>query len=206
MHDLKKALADIGDIRQAMASGTLFRGFGPAVMAGSGVLALATAAGQSAWIAEPGRDAALFLGTWVVTALVACAMIGVEMIARTRRHHGGLADDMIINAVEHFLPAAAAGAAIGAVIIQFAPQTAWMLPGLWSMLVSVGLFASVRFLPRTVAIGGAWYFLAGMTVLILASRTEVLSPWMMGIPFGVGQLLMAAILYAAFGGDDDNAR
>ena len=192
MDDLKKALAEIGDIRQHLAAGTLFRGFGPAVIAGSGVLAFATAAGQSAWIAEPGRDVAVFAGTWVVTAFVACALIGVEMIARTRRHHGGLADDMIMNAVEHFLPAAAAGAAIAAVILQFAPQTAWMLPGLWSMLVSVGLFASVRFLPRTVAIGGAWYFLAGMTALIVASRTEVLSPWMMGIPFGVGQLLMAA--------------
>lgn len=204
MHDLKKALADIGDIRQHLASGTLFRGFGPAVMAGSGLLAFAVAAAQTAWAAEEGQDAIVFLGTWVATAVVAGTLIGVEMIARTKRHHGGLADDMILNAVEHFLPAAAAGAAIGGVIVRFAPQTAWMLPGLWAMLVSVGLFASVRFLPRTITLGGAWYFIAGMTALIVGSRTETLSPWLMGVPFGVGQLLLAGILYSAFGGEDDS--
>ncbi len=206
MHDLKKALADIGDIRQQMAKGTLFRGFGPAVIACSGLLALATAAAQSAWFSEAGHDPFLFIGVWVATALVSCGLVGIEMLARTRRHHGGLADEMIINAVEHFLPAAAAGAAIGVVILRFAPQTVWMLPGLWAILVSVGLFASVRFLPRSVAIAGAWYFLAGMVALIVSSRTQTLIPWAMGVPFGVGQFVLAGILHLAFGGDHDELR
>jgi uncharacterized membrane protein (DUF485 family) len=64
------------------------------------------------------------------------------------------------------------------------------------------VFASVRSLPRTVAFGGAFYFLAGFTVLMLASQGHTLSPWTMGLPFAVGQLLMAAILYFATGADD----
>ena len=203
MHDLKKALADIGDIRQQMATGVLFRGFGPAVIACSGLLAVATAAAQTALFSEAWQDPILFFGVWIATAILSCGLIGVEMLARTRRHHGGLADEMIINAVEHFLPAAAAGAAIGAVIVRFAPQAAWMLPGLWAMLVSVGLFASVRFLPRSVGIAGAWYFLAGMAALIVSSRTQTLMPWAMGVPFGVGQLVLAGILHMAFGGEND---
>lgn len=206
MHDLKKALADIGDIRLNMAAGTLFRGFGPAVVAASGLLAIATAGAQSVWADALAPDRVMFVGVWVVTAVLSGLLIGFEMLARSRRHHGGLADDMIINAIERFLPAAAAGCAIGVVILRFAPQTAWMLPGLWEILVSVGLFAAVGFLPRTVVIAGAWYFLAGMTVLILSSRTETLSPWAMGVPFAVGQLLLAAILHTAFGGDDDQHR
>jgi hypothetical protein len=74
------------------------------------------------------------------------------------------------------------------------------------MLVALGLFASTRFLPRQVMLGGAWYFVAGASVLMLAGQTRMLSPWAMGVPFGVGQFLLAAIIHAAFGGDDDEDR
>ncbi|MEM6497303.1 MAG: hypothetical protein AAF709_11305, partial [Pseudomonadota bacterium] len=72
-------------------------------------------------------------------------------------------------------------------------------PGLWQLLVSLGLFAAVRFLPRAIAIAAAWYFISGIAVLIIASQERSLSPWLMGIPFTVGQLLLAAILHVAYG-------
>jgi hypothetical protein len=92
----------------------------------------------------------------------------------------------------------AAGAAIALVLLRFAPEALWMLPGLWQILVSLGLFAAVRSLPRTVALAAAWYFATGIGVLMLSSQTQMLSPWAMGIPFAVGQLLLAAILHIAF--------
>ena len=55
---------------------------------------------------------------------------------------------------------------------------------------------------RTVAFGGAWYFVAGFATLLLASHSHALSPWAMGLPFVVGQLLMAAILHFASGETD----
>jgi hypothetical protein len=70
------------------------------------------------------------------------------------------------------------------------------------MLVGVGLFVSLRFLPRSISIAGAWYILAGATVLIVSTQTRSLSPWLMGIPFGLGQLMMAGLLQVALGGDN----
>jgi len=64
------------------------------------------------------------------------------------------------------------------------------------------VFASVRSLPRSVALAGAWYFVAGFTVLLLASQSHALSPWTMGLPFAIGQSLMATILYFATGDND----
>ena len=84
------------------------------------------------------------------------------MRARSRRHHSGLADAMIYQAVEQFLPAGAAGVLLAFMLWKFAPETLWMLPGLWQILVSLGVFASVRSLPRTVAFAGAWYFCRGL--------------------------------------------
>jgi hypothetical protein len=39
-------------------------------------------------------------------------------------------------------------------------------------------------------------------VLLHASQSHTLSPWTMGLPFVVGQLLMAALLYFASGETD----
>ena len=52
-----------------------------------------------------------------------------------------------------------------------------MLPGLWQILVSLGIFASVRSLPRSVALAAAWYFVAGFAVLLIGEPAHALSPW-----------------------------
>ena len=44
------------------------------------------------------------------------------------------------------------------------------------------------------AAAGAWYLFTGLTCIMLAGN-RALSPWTMGIAFGAGQLLVAAILY-----------
>jgi hypothetical protein len=202
MQDLRKALADIGSIRQQVAAGTMFRGYGPTVIAATGLLAAVTSTTQSLWLDSPTNHPVAFLTTWAFTAIASAALIGAEMIARTRRHHGGLADAMLMNAVEQALPAGVAGAAIALVLIQFSPETLWVLPGLWQILVGLGIFASVRSLPRAVAWAGAWYVAAGLVVLALSSQSQTLSPWAMGLPFVIGQLLLAAILHLAFGASD----
>lgn len=199
MQDLNKALADIADIRLQLAAGTMFRGFGPAVIAATGGIALALTLIQVAWPSRLVAEPTTFITTWIVVASICAAIIGIEMYARTRRHHSGLADAMLFNAVENFLPMGFAGAALAIVVLNYAPDTTWMLPGLWQLLVSLGLFAAVRFLPRAIAVAAAWYFISGIAVLILASQERSLSPWLMGIPFTVGQLLLAAILHVAYG-------
>jgi hypothetical protein len=202
MSDLDKALADIFAIRSQIAAGTAFRGYGPAAVAITGGLALMTALMQFLWLDNPTAHPLEFFCSWAATAGVSATLIWIEMRARSRRHHSGLADAMVLQAVEQFLPAGAAGAAFAVLLWMFAPETLWMLPGLWQVLVALGIFASVRSLPRTVAVAGAWYFLAGFTILLLASHSHTLSPWTMGMPFVVGQLLLACLLHFASGESD----
>src|SRR5258707_11490152 len=200
MRDLDKALADIFAIRNQIAAGTAFRGYGPETVAATGGLALFTAITQFLWLGDPtGHPLAFFTG-WAAAALVSGAMIWIEMRARSRRHHSGLADAMVRQAVEQFLPAGVAGASLAAMLWKFAPETLWMLPGLWQVFVSLGVFASVRSLPRTVALGGAWYFVAGFSTLFLARPNPAPSPLTLGLPFRFGPFFMAAILSFSLGG------
>ena len=202
MRDLDKALADIFAIRSQIAAGTAFRGYGPAAVAATSGVALITTILQFLWLDDPTGHPVAFFSGWVAAALVSGAMIWIEMQARSRRHHSGLADAMIHQAIEQFLPAGVAGVLLAVMLWKFAAETLWMLPGLWQVLVSLGVFASVRSLPRTVAFAGAWYFVAGFTSLLLASQSHTLSPWIMGLPFVIGQLLMAALLHFASGETD----
>ena len=73
------------------------------------------------------------------------------MFTRTRRMHSGMADEMIRMAVEQFLPSAGAGALMTLVLVRFVPAAVWMLPGLWQVIFSLGVFSSCRFLPRPMA-------------------------------------------------------
>ncbi len=205
MRDIDRALADIVTIRSQLAAGTAFRGFGPTAIAATGVLALLTATAQTLWLDDPSSQPVAFFAGWIITAIVAAGLIGAEMRARSRRHHSGLADAMILNAIEQFLPAGAAGASLAMVLGWFAPDAQWMLPGLWQILVSLGIFASARSMPHSITIAGAWYFVAGTGVLMLASGNHVLSPWTMGLPFAAGQFLMAALLHFADGENHDEA-
>jgi len=195
--DLRQALAEINAIRTQVARDTQFRGYGPISIAASGILALAVAAVQSG-ITGNSRDFFAFFLVWATTALVAVGLTATEMIRRSRRVHTGLANEMIQAAVEQFLPALVVGFLLSAVLVWAAPQELWMLPGLWQLLFSLGVFASCRFLPRQTFAVGIWYLIAGLTCLALQSSSKTFSPWSMGIPFGVGQLLVAAVLQYGF--------
>jgi hypothetical protein len=200
--DLNRALAEIKHIRSQVARDTQFRGYGPASVAASGMLALLVAALESHWLRNE-TDFRAFAAVWIATALVSVTMVAIQMMFRARRVHCGLATEMVLSAVEQFLPALVVGTLLTAVVLGAAPQATWMLPGLWQLLFSLGVFASCRFLPRLTFAVGIWYLISGLTTLILQGESSALLPWTMGIPFGVGQLLVAAVFAYGYESTDE---
>jgi hypothetical protein len=66
---------------------------------------------------------------------------------------------------------------------------------LWSIIFSLGIFASRPGLPRAINIAAAYYLLAGLIVIATAKNSPPFEQWPMPVCFGVGQFLTAAILY-----------
>jgi hypothetical protein len=194
MSELRQALAEISAIRTQVARETQFRGYGPRSTAASGVLAILVASVQSLWLKASKADARVFLMVWVTTALVAAAFSAWETYVRTRKVHFGFSREMIQVAIEQFLPAMVVGLMLTVVLVRVAPQELWMLPGLWQLSFSLGIFASCRFLPRPMFAVGLWYLVAGLASLAIEGGPHAFSPWTMGIPFGIGQLFLAAVL------------
>ena len=195
MRDLDQALTDIRAMRSQIARGTEFRGYGPAAFAATGVLAILAAFAQAHFIENPAAETLSYITLWIATALVAAVVVGADVVTRSRRVHSGLADEMIQSAAEQLLPAGIAGALLTIVIMRYAPQSLWMLPGLWQIMLSVGVFAACRMLPAPLFVVGVWYLGTGLACLAFASDTYALSPWAMGMPFGLGQLLAAVLIH-----------
>jgi hypothetical protein len=203
MRDLDRALAEISEIRCQIARDTEFRGYGPATAAATGVFAACAAVIQQVWLKDPTNDVFQYLALWVATAAVSVAVVAGETVTRSRREHSVLADEMIQAATEQLLPSGVAGVLLTVVLLRSAPQSLWLLPGLWQIIFSLGVFASCHFLPRTMYAVGVWYLGAGLACIVFANGELAFSPLAMGLPFGVGQLLVAAVLHADGGDRND---
>ncbi len=192
---LDEALRQISDIRQQMARSEVYRGYRSITVGFSGVAGLLAASLQQHWVASPEIELGRYLSLWLGVAAASLTVAGTEMYRRARRAGPGLARQHTLLAVEQFLPCVVVGALLTLCIYRSAPDVAWMLPGLWSLIYGLGIFASYRLLPPQVFWVGSFYILCGCGCLFLGRGDSVLSPWQMGISFGGGQLLGAAILY-----------
>ncbi len=194
--ELHEALAQIAEIRQQMARTEVFRGYRAVPVAFSGLLAFAAAIYQTLWIADPIAHLPSYLTLWIGAAVLSAVAAGLGMAWRARHAPASSWSREITRlAVEQFAPCLVAGGLMTIVLVRTADDTLWALPGLWSILFSQGIFASRRLLPPAIIAVAIFYLIAGLACLVLARGPNALSPWAMGIPFGLGQFLAAAVLY-----------
>src|SRR5437868_1418948 len=193
--DLHDALTQISAIRQQLARTEVFRGYRAVPVTFSGVLALAVAGVQAVLIPEPDMQRADYLLLWVTAAIVSLLVMGLGLVLDYRRNFSPLTWSTTRLAVGQFLPCVAAGGLLAFVLWNQAHAALWMLPGLWAMLFGLGIFASYRLLPPATFWVGVYYLVTGAFCLAWAQGEFAFSPLAMAVPFGVGQLLAAGILY-----------
>jgi len=193
--ELREALSQISEIRAQVARTETFRGYRSLTVGFTGLLALAAAGVQSALLTNPADHMRGYLVLWIAAAALSLLAAGTELCVRAYASSSMLARQLTALAVEQFLPCVAAGVVVTTAVALRAADRIWMLPGLWSVLFGLGIFASCRLLPRMTFFVALYYLFCGAVLLIVAEPAFALSPWAMGVTFGVGQLSAAAILY-----------
>lgn len=193
--ELREALTQISEIRQQMARSEVYRGYRSLTVGFSGALGVMGAVFQSEFVASPEIDLERYLIFWIGIAAVSAIIAGSGMWRRARATDSPMLRQMTRLAVEQLLPSLVVGAVLTLCIFRNAPQVAWMLPGLWSLIFSLGVFASFRLLPRQFFWVAVYYAVCGFGCLIWGQGANAFSPWQMGISFGGGQVLFAATLY-----------
>jgi hypothetical protein len=190
---LDDALSQISEIRQQMAASSVFRGYRPLTTAVTAAIAGVAASLQAWLVQDPATHWRSYLFVWLGAAVVGIVIVGAEMLVRSARSGSALQRQTTFHAVDQFVPSLIAGATSTYVIVAHTNALA-LLPGLWMILFSLGVFASRRFLPRGAFAIAGYYLLAGLYCLSLPAE-RALSPWTMGVVFGAGQLCAAAVLH-----------
>lgn len=189
------ALDQISEIHQQLAKGEVFRDYRALPIGLGGVMAIAAAALQDRLI--DGQNGAQFGLYWMAVA-VACAAISASgiMYAYVRRS-GPFARRHTLIVVGQFVPSLIAGAGLGLLLAQAESGAGAhrLLPGLWAMLLSLGIFASRPYLPRAVGAVALYYLVCGLALLAWLRLDFSNAAFAMGLTFGAGQLLSAAVLY-----------
>jgi hypothetical protein len=191
--DVDRALDHIHEIHQHLSRSEMYRGIRSAPVALSGLAAVA--AGFLQPILVPEKDPVGFVGFWVsvagVNALVGAALAGW----RYWRHEDAAHRRTTRQVAAQFLPCLAAGGIVTMGIVLSGPAAISWLPGLWSILFGLGLFAARLHLPRRIGWIALYYFGAGAVLLALGGGEASLHPAGMASVFGTGQMLSAVILY-----------
>ena len=193
--ELREALAEIADIRIRIAESEVFRGYRAVPVALSGVLAIAAAIVQTVLIPKPTDAPVTYVLLWISVAGLSVLAAAIAMLLKDR--YGGVSQtrEVTLFAISQLAPSLIAGALITAVIVRVSPESTVLLPGLWQVFFSLGLFASCRLLPRAIAFVAFFYLLTGIGVMFFCRDDYALHPWAMGLPFGIGELAAASILY-----------
>jgi len=194
--EVSDALEQIEAIHGHLAKSEVYRGWRPLPVAASGAIGAAAGAYQSMWARplDPVAFTRFWLGVAVLALLVGCA----EIAWHYARHSSTSERRRSRLVVGQFVPALGAGACLTVAIAPFAPSFAMLLPGVWALLFGVGIFAARPYLPSASAFVAAFYWVAGLTLLWTCRSVTELSPWMVGVPFSIGQLLAAGVLYWTF--------
>ncbi len=197
---LREALSDIAQIRSLLDRNQAYRGFRSIAIGISAVFVLMGSLVQLS--ADLAHSPSRYLDIWLCVALGSLMVTAVEMIVRGRKSNDTSVWKMHGKLAISILPCFVVGALLTATLVldsknpmHLVRDNLWLLPGSWALIYSLGLFACCNLLHRTTRIAAIYYLLAGCTYLLCNWKTHQISAWHMVAIFGVGQLVLAAILY-----------
>jgi len=189
-----RALEQISEIHAHLARSQVYRGYRAVPVMLSGALALA-----AGWI-QPRIPAAMdgrsYVIYWAAVAVAAFLIAGGNVIYGYLREENPYARQRTLSVVGQLAPSLAVGFVVTLALgVSQDGRYVALLPGIWALLYGLGLLASKPFLPRMIGWVGLFYILCGCVLLRVGVDGASLSPWEVGIPFGVGQILSGLVLH-----------
>jgi hypothetical protein len=191
--ELRDAIEQISHIHTQLAATERLRSLRAIPVALSGVFAIAAALLQPNFVGDPLVHPELYLGLWCGAALTSGVFAGAVVARRALRSPGALSAANARLAAMQFLPCLLVGVVVTWFVAARLPHQLWLLPGLWQLLFGLGNLAAHRLLPLPGVFVGVAFLATGTCCLWFEERA--LDPWAMGLPFAVGQLALAAILW-----------
>jgi hypothetical protein len=136
-----------------------------------------------------------FIVQWMMVAGIIILVITAEILINYFTKDSEFQKKQMIIVFLQFIPSLTAGLLIAVIFLKYEVSSLRLLPGIWSILFSLGIFSMRPYLTRLVGYVGLFYLLSGCALLYMAPLNMSLTPWSMGIVFGTGHLFAAYALY-----------
>jgi len=188
--EIDRALDQISEIHGHLARAEVYRGFRPVPVAFTGLLAIAAAIAAPMFVVSTPNMA--MVGFWLVVAGACVGVAGADILIRYRREVS-FARRKTERVVGQFVPCVFAGLAMTLALTARGGDSIALLPGIWTVLFAMGVFASRPYLPRTIGWVALFYAAGGFVLLAFTDAAAVSTA--MGLIFGVGQLAAAWVLH-----------
>ncbi|EIJ41225.1 hypothetical protein BegalDRAFT_0304 [Beggiatoa alba B18LD] len=190
--EIEKALDQLATIHAHLSRTEPYRGLRAlpiAFTALSGFIAMLI---QAIWLDE---NPYYFLMLWVGIATLNIAITLIFLTHRYLYHQTALAREKDHAMFLQFAPSLFAGGLVALVAGQVGESFIIHLPALWCLIFGLGIFACRPYLPFKMLWAGTFYLLAATVLFLQALAGTSLHPINMGFAFGIGQLIIAGILY-----------
>jgi hypothetical protein len=191
--ELERALHQISQIHEHLAKSEVYRGYRAVPIGLSGVVAMASAVVQRKVIPAGSVDG--YLTYWVAVAFLGGIVAGGGIIYNYFFVYDSKNRKKSRTVVGQMLPSLLAGVIVTLLVAEVGREYIRILPGMWAILFSLGIFASRPYLPKNIGFVALFYLVAGTFLLMCAADGVPLSPWGMGLTFGIGQIAAAIVLY-----------
>lgn len=192
--EVERALADLAEVRDRLASVQEFRGYSGSAAALSGLVAVIAGAIQWAVAPAPHTPEAVqsYLEIWFSCLALALAINYGALLAWYVRIAGRQQRRQTRTVGVAILPAIGLGAVLSLAMLTHG--MAWLLPGIWYASYGIGLFSSRAMLPRGALYVACAFGLAGAALILALDTSLPLRFWVMPIGFGLGQVLIGYLL------------
>ncbi len=191
--EVSRALADLEEVHSRLIAVQRFRGWSGGAAILSGTSAFAIGAYQFFTLPYPAStiDAARFVTMWIACLIFALVINYGAIVLWLARNWTLRARCELRTVGMTIAPAIALGGILTVALLN--RHLDGMLPGVWCVCYAMGLVASRAMVPRGVLAVAALFGTAG-TALLFAADLGALRWWVMPATFGVGQLVIGALV------------
>jgi hypothetical protein len=190
---IEEALEQLEEIHHHVSRSEVYKGYRSVLTALMGLIAFLAAFLQPHFVKA--EQPLSFVYFWVAAAALNASLAATPILYHFIRFESRSERQKTLKAVGQFIPCVLAGAVLTFSMCKASEAFVPFMPALWSILFGMGVHASKPYLPSAIHWMAVFFFGGGLYLLTLAPQGLSLSPWAMGLDFGVGMLLGAAILY-----------
>jgi hypothetical protein len=192
--EINRAIDNISEIHRHLERSEVYRGFRSIPVALSGVAGFIAALFQPLIITNSPVPR-YFIYYWVSVAAIIVLVLGVGLLWRIFYHEKERERGKTIRVLNQFLPCILAGFVVSFGAFYSGEKSIMLLPGLWAVIFGLGIFSIRPFQPRMSGWIALYYIISGTVLLALAPSGLSLSPWGIGLTFGIGQIMSGGVLY-----------